>query len=276
MFRFLSIITGSIKIFHRSDCVNRSAAISFYALFSIMPLMLLLTAGLGFIFGKNVGMLDKVIAFVRDSLPYISEKIISDIKGLSKIWQTLGWVSIFSLFWSAQFVLDGIANALMAVFDNEGKFKFIRRKVVNFLVVLIALVAVVASVLISALAAILNSVSLEKLGVDAHRFSLFQSATVKVLLPSIVIALAVTFVYRIFAGPNLNLRYSFYGSIVFTILWFIAKHLFAIYLANFPTYNSFYASMGALMIFMVWIFFSVALFLYSAAFAIAAYERRSV
>jgi len=275
MFKFLLTVTGSITIFRRCDCVNRSAAISFYAIFSIMPLMLLLTAGLGFILGNNVGMLDKVIAFVKGAMPYLSEKIISDIRGLSKMWQTLGWVSIFSLFWSAQFVLDSIANALIAVFESADKLRFVRRKVVNFLVVLVALVAVTASVFISALAGILNAVSLENIGIDAHRFSYFQGATIKVLLPSIVIALAVTLVYRMFAGPNLNLRYSFYGSVVFTILWGVAKHLFAVYLANFPTYNSFYASMGALMIFMVWIFFSVALFLYSAAFAIAAYERRS-
>ncbi|MBI5886702.1 MAG: YihY/virulence factor BrkB family protein [Deltaproteobacteria bacterium] len=275
MIRFFASVIGGLKIFFGTNCFSRSAAVSFYAIFSIMPLILLLTAGLGFIFGKNIGMLDKVIAFVKGSLPYINEKILSDIKDLSKIWKTLGWVSIFSLFWSAQFVLDGIASALTAVFETGHKFKFVRRKVVNILVALIALLAVSASVLISALAVILKSTSVASLGIDANRYRIFQGIAINVLLPSIVIALAVTFVYRIFAGPNLNLRYSFYGSVVFTVLWGVAKDLFALYLINFPTYNSLYASMGALMIFMVWIYFSVALFLYSAAFAMAAYERRS-
>ncbi|MBI5562120.1 MAG: YihY/virulence factor BrkB family protein [Deltaproteobacteria bacterium] len=271
---FFGGVIAGFRTFFRNDCVNRAAAISFYAIFSIMQLMLLLTAGLGFVLGKNTGMLDKVIDFVRQTLPYLSDKLISDLKGISRIWKTLGWVSIISLFWSAQFVLDGVANALVAVFDTGKKFGFFRKKIINILVLIAALAAVLASVMIAALAGILRRVNLSgSFGINVHSYQ-FEGALVKVFLPGVVIALAVTFAYRIFAGPNLNLRYAFYGSVVFTLLWEAAKYLFAVYIANFPTYNTFYASMGALMIFMIWIYFSVSIFLYSAAFAKAAYERR--
>lgn len=270
---FLSLI-GGIKIFYKNNGGNRAAAISFYALFSLMPLMLLLTAAIGFILGKNTGVLDMVIAFVKERLPYLSDRVVSDLKGLSRVWKTLGWVSIVSLFWSAQFVLDGIANALTAIFETEQKFGILRKKIVNFLVVLIALVAVLASVLIAAVAGLLKRVSVRGLEWQAL-IELIQGATVKVIIPAVVVAVAVTFVYRMFAGSKLNLRYSFYGSVVFTLLWEAAKHLFALYIANFPTYNTLYSSMGALMIFMLWVFFSVALFLFSAAFARTAYEVRN-
>ena len=159
-------IWKGIGIFREADCFNRAAAISFYALFSLIPLMLLLTAGVGFVLGRETGAVDKVIAFVKQSLPYLGDRVIGDLKSLSKGWKALGWVGVISLVWSAEFVLDALANALAAVFGMTHRFGFFRKKIINLLVVLIALVAAIASVTMTATAKILKAIDIKVYGVD--------------------------------------------------------------------------------------------------------------
>ncbi len=264
-------IWKGIGVFREADCFNRAAAISFYALFSLIPLMLLLTAGVGFILGSQAGAMDKVIAFVKQSLPYLGDRVIGDLKGLSKGWKALGWVGVISLVWSAEFVLDALATALAAVFGMTHKLGFFRKKIINLLVVLIALVAAIASLTMTATARILKAIDIKVYGVDVADYFI-ESITFKYVLPAAILIVSVAFVYRMFAGPNLNIRRAFAGSIMFTALWEAAKHLFALYIANFQTYNRFYASLGALMILMAWIFFSVSIFLFSASYARASFS----
>ena len=63
---------------------------------------------------------------------------------------------------------------------------------------------------------------------------------------------------------------SFFGSALFTVLWELAKQLFAVYVSNFQSYNKFYGSIGALMIFLMWIFYSASIFLFAASVSMAA------
>src|SRR3972149_3129051 len=104
-----SIIAGGIRIFLESNSFDRAAAISFYAFFSLVPLLLLMVAGLGFIFGKRTDLLERVIEMARASLPYITDRVINDLRGLSSAYKTFGWFSIAMLFLSAEMVLNSLA-----------------------------------------------------------------------------------------------------------------------------------------------------------------------
>ncbi len=272
MLKFIVNMWRAFRLFLRIDGMNRAAAISFFALFSLIPLMLLITAILGSFLGKNAQVMEDVVAFVKQSLPYLSERITADLKGLSLKWKTFGWVGLITLVWSADLVFDSMSSALAATFDTTSRFGFVRRKIVNMFVLFMSVAAAFFSLMVTALAGILKHYKFKVLGVDLY-FYLIESLTLKYILPMSFMVVAAALVYRMFSGPNLNLRHAFYGSILFTALWEAAKQLFALYISYFPAFNKFYASIGTIMLLMVWIYYTISIFLFCAAFARVSYER---
>lgn len=273
MLVLLSSLWEAIKNFSNKDTMNRGAAISFYSLFSLIPLILLVTAALGYVLGSDVVVMDKAIAFVKDIVPNISDRIISDLKGLAAKWKTLGWVALITLILGVDEVLNSMAIALTEVFDTSETYGFFRKKVVNALVLLVAFIAALFSVLVTAFAEVVKVYKFKVFGIDLYYY-LIQSFFLKYLLPLFLIVVAVAFVYRMFGGRNLSFRHAIFGSIFFTVLWETAKQLFTYYIANFPAYNRFYASIGTVMLLMIWIFYTVCIFLFCAAFARAAFVKK--
>lgn len=272
--RMIKALWGGFKLFNRTNCFNRAAAISFFAFFSLIPLMLFITALLGFMLGKKAGLLEQVIEMTRASLPYLGTRIVNDLRGLSKEWMTFGWLSVISLLLSAELVLKAGSDALEAIFEIPAKYSFFRRKLINIGILLIAASAAFVSIIVTAAAKLVTTrLGLSIFGVDIAHI-LIQSFAVKYLLPFGIVVMSVALVYRITAGSNLNLRYAFYGSLFFSVLWETAKHLFAWYVSNFPSYNKFYGSLGTFMVLLLWIFYSMAIFLFSASVARYSYTAR--
>ena len=271
--KIYSVIREALSLFNKNDCFTRAAAISFYAFFSLIPIMLLVTAALGFFLGSHEGLLDSVIAMVRQSLPYISDRIVNDLKGLSTQWRKFGWISIIILISSAELVLEATAGALSAVFNSERRFGFVRRKIINLGMLLLGIIAALASILMTAASVVLSKFHLRVFGIDIAYY-LVQSLTFKILLPFVVVTAMVAVIFKLFSGANLNVRYALFGSVIFTTLWEVTKQVFTWYVSNFQSYNKFYASLGTLMLLLIWIFYSANIFLFSAAVARSAFVAR--
>ena len=271
--KIYSILREAVSLFNRNACFTSAAAISFYAFFSLIPIMLLVTAALGFFLGTHEGLIDDVVAMVRQSLPYISERIVNDLKGLSTQWRKFGWISIIVLIFSAELVLEATASELSSVFDTGRRFGFVRRKIINLGVLLLGIIAALVSILMTAASVLLSNFHLRVFGIDIVYY-LVQSLTFKILLPFLLVTAVVAVVFRLFSGPYLNVRYALYGSVIFTTMWEVTKQVFTWDVSNFQSYNKVYASLGTLMLLLIWIFYSANIFLFSAAVARSAFVAR--
>jgi membrane protein len=267
----VSILNGGIRIFLDTHCFDRAAAISFYAFFSLIPILLLLTAGLGFILGTRADLLDSVIEMARAGLPYISDRVVSDLRGLATAWRTFGWLSILMLILSAELVLNSLAEALISIFEMRKRFGFFRKKIVNFIVMFMGILAALVSIMVTTVAGVLRSIDTTVFGVDLGYY-LIDSLAIKYVLPFVIMVSATSLVFKMFSGAHLSFLYAFYGSLVFTFVWEFAKHMFALYISYFPYYNKFYGSLGTIMILLLWLFFTAAIFLFSASVARSAYR----
>lgn len=273
MIKTFVILWDAVKIFRKVNSFKSAAAISFYAFFSLIPLLLLIASVLGFIIGKNTVLLDKAAIIVRDLFPYASDRIIAELKGLPRISKPFGWVGLLTLLYGSELVLGATADALTATFETAQKYGFFRRKIINLLVLSISIIMALISITMTAVAKILSGVA--PLGPALKLpYVMLQSLTFKLVIPFLIVTMTVTLVYRIFSGPNLSLRFAFYGSLVFTVLWETAKQFFAWYVSHFTAYNRLYGSLGTLMVFLIWIFYSANMLLFSAAIARSAYTNR--
>lgn len=267
---FAAITRDAVRIFHRNDCMTSAAAISFYAFFSLIPLMFIMTAAVGFLIGARPDLQDRIIGMVREAVPYLGPRLIADLKALSTNWKTFGWLGLVVLLSGADFVMGAAARALMRVFESGGRFGFLRGKVINLLGVLLAIVAALSSIAMTAASYYLEALEVNILGLG-YVYTFFIIILTRFVAPFLLVSGMVALVFRLISGPNLDIRSAFFGSALFTVLWELAKQLFALYVANFQSYNKFYGSIGTLMILLMWIFYSANIFLFAASSARAAY-----
>jgi membrane protein len=273
MIRTFIILWDGVKLFRRVNSFQSAAAISFYAFFSLIPLLLLIASVMGFIIGKNTVVLDKAVVIVKDLFPYASDRIIGELKGLPKISKPFGWLGLLTLLYGSELVLGAMADALTETFETARKYGFVRRKIINLFVMAISIIMGLTSIMMTAVAKILSDVA--PLGPALKLpYAMLESLTFKLVIPFVLVTITVTFVYKLFSGPNLSLRFAFYGSLIFTVLWETAKQFFAWYVSNFTSYNRLYGSLGTLMVFLIWIFYSANMLLFSAAIARSAYTNR--
>jgi uncharacterized BrkB/YihY/UPF0761 family membrane protein len=125
---FVVIVRDGGRIFLKKDCLTSAAAISFYAFFSLIPLLFLMTAGVGFILGSRPDLQDRIIAMVSASVPYLTPRIASDLKDLSINWKTFGWIGLLIFLSGAELVVGEAAKSLMEIFGTENRFGFSGRR----------------------------------------------------------------------------------------------------------------------------------------------------
>jgi membrane protein len=86
--------------------------------------------------------------------------------------------------------------------------------------------------------------------------------------PVLLIIVSVMFAILYWASPNAkrSFRWVSPGGVLAVVLWLIASGLFALYVANFGHYNKVYGSLGAVIIFLIWMWISNVAILLGAEF----------
>jgi membrane protein len=93
------------------------------------------------------------------------------------------------------------------------------------------------------------------LGIGSTAVTIWEIAKWPVLLIIFVLMLAVLYS----AAPNVRhggFRWISPGAVVAVLVWLIASGLFAVYVANFSSYNKTYGSLAAVIVFLVWLWIS--------------------
>lgn len=258
MKKLFIIIAESIKLFIKHDCLNMAAAIAFYAIFSMLPLLFLVFYFIGIILGTNLELFEQVMKIIILSVPYLSSNIFENFQGLIANRKSFGWIGMVMIIWSAEFVILGIRDAMNHIFGCPKKAGFIKTRIIVWGVFLIWNIIMLISIGITAAAGIFERVQITSLGF-AH------GITFKYFLPFILMFIIVTFVFKVTTGVNISLKYALLGSGIFSVLWEVAKHIFTWYIAvNVGSFSNIYGSFSAVLLLLLWIFYSASIFLFSA------------
>jgi membrane protein len=92
----------------------------------------------------------------------------------------------------------------------------------------------------------------EAVGVSGAAVTAWSIAKWPVMLVVVMLMLAVLY----YASPNVKLprvRWVSPGSIAAIVIWLVASAAFALYVANFGSYNKTYGTLGGVVTFLVWL-----------------------
>ncbi|MBN1298804.1 MAG: YihY/virulence factor BrkB family protein [Actinobacteria bacterium] len=249
-----------------SKCINDSltilaASISYYTLFSIFPILLVVLSISG-IFLTRLGWQDIVYDFIAENIPAISDFVLKNVEGIIKNIVSIGVIGIIIFIYGASSVFTAIENALIKIFAFDRK-KIIISKLYGFLIIIliniIGFIAIGVSVLFSFLTQ------------NAINFFAMSSGTSSVLFKIISLLGSFTFNFLLFLsiyyfglGMKLNFRHIWIGAIAGAIAWEGAKTGFVFYLNNFSNYAKIYGSIGSIIVFLFWVYISALILLLGA------------
>ncbi len=245
------ILVLTIRRFIQNECTVKAASLTFYTLFSVVPILALVfgvTQGLGF--ARN---LEMKIREVMVSYPEAAEKIIYFADSLLQ--KTRGGVvagfGVALLLWSAIKLLSNIENTLNDIWGVKRGRSFARR-LADYLTILILcpvlLFTAAGGIVFTATRA---SGLTEKLPFSEIFNTLLQFGTG--LLPLLVTWVVFTFIYT--AIPNTKVRFfaalpaGFLTAIAYTTLQSV--YIFAQYTTT--QLNAIYGSFAALPLFLIWL-----------------------
>jgi membrane protein len=250
------VLKRTVSEFRRDNLTDLAAALTYYGVLAIFPALIALVSVLGLI-GHSatqplIENLDKVAPGPAKSI------FTSAIENIQKSQSTAGIIFVVALagaLWSASAYVSAFMRAANKIYDvEEGrpiwKTLPVRLGVTVVMMVLLA-VSAIAVVLTGSLAKQVGDL----IGVGSSAVNVWDIAKWPVLL--LVVSLMFTILY--WASPNVKqpgFRWLSPGGIIAVATWVIASGAFAVYVANFSSYNKTYGALAAIVVFLVWLWIS--------------------
>ncbi|HYL04544.1 MAG TPA: YihY/virulence factor BrkB family protein [Thermoanaerobaculia bacterium] len=267
MARWRKLVTDTITSWNDHDASTQSAALAFYTMFSLAPLLVVVIAVFGLAFGADAvrgeiltefqGWMGKDAAsLVQSILRTAAEPNTNRLAGI------LG-IAILIFGASGVFVqLQQSLNRIWGVVPKPGAAikSLLRKRMLSFAVVLgIGFLLVVSLILSTGLTALGDY--LER----RYQLPVALLHALNILASFLVVTLLFALIYRLLPDVKLTWRDVFLGAVVTSALFGAGKTLIGFYLGRTGAASA-YGAAGSLVMLLSWVYYSALVFLLGAEF----------
>lgn len=232
-----------------------AAGIAFYAFAALVPLLTALVLSYGLV--AEPSSVVRHVDTLTSVMPQESAGIIGE--QLQSMTETAGTKTGFALLIALAIALYGASKGAGAVmtglniaYGTRDSRSFVKRTAIAIGLVGGAVVAMLFAMFALSAASFLQTL-LPSLG-GAVQFLLKALGFV---LAALVVMGLLAVIYRYGPDrPNAKWRWITPGSVLATIVWLVATIGFGFYVANFGSYNATYGSLGAVIVFLTWLYLS--------------------
>lgn len=274
----IALVRETIQEWQEDKATRLAAALAYYAVFSIPPLILLLLVVLGRLVGAEfteneiqVRLLDQFAGLIG---PEGADLIASVIENASEPDEGLlaGLVAIVTLSLGAAGFFTQLQDAMNTIWEVEpgpeqGIMHSIRSRLFSF-----SLVAAMGLLLLLSLA-----VSAALSALNEFIAGLLPEAQILMQIVNFVVSLAIVIllfaaVYKVIPDVQIAWRDVWVGATVTALLFTLGKWAIGFYLGQSAPAST-YGAAGSLVVFLLWMYYSAAIFFLGAEFT-QVYARR--
>ena len=259
MRRTAAIVKGTLLAFWHDQGTHHAGALTYYALMSMFPLLLLAVSLLGLI-GDYPGTYNAIVNHLRPVVPSGALSTVSGglraalrDRGTAVLALVLG---VLSAFFGATGYLEAVRRALNVVFRVHAGRSFVRRKLTDICSTIVLLVLVLTTVVL-----MFVSEHVVRTLVGSDTASVWRIARWPV---AVAVALLVfAFIYAVTPDTEKHaFRWITPGALVGVTIWLLASAGFSAFLASISNLDATYGSFAAVVVLLVWLWLTnVALFL---------------
>ena len=261
-----TILKRTFKQFGEDQLTTWAAALTYFGVLSLFPMLLALVSVLGVI-GPSATqpLLDNLSSIAPGPAKDILTNVLTSLES-NKSGSTVALIiGIAAAIWSASGYIGAFMDASNNVWDvPEGRP--IWKKIPVRLGVTIVLLVLLT---VTALAVVFTGPLAEKLGNLIGLGSTFVTVWGIVKWPILLVIVSFMISLLFWACPNVKhpgFPWFTPGGVLAVVLWLIASALFGLYVANFSSYNKTYGSLGGVIVFLTWLWITNIIVLLGAEF----------
>jgi membrane protein len=262
---WIQVLKRTVKEFQEDNLTDWAAALTYYGVMSLFPMLLVLVALLGLVGQESTittmtdslrsAGLDDIAKNVQDPL----DEIVRNKGGAGAL---LG-VGLLVALWSASGYIGAFTRACNAIYEVKEGRPFWKLRPLQVAITLVG-VLLISLVLIAVVVSgpVANAVG-SALGVGDTAVTVWGIVKWPVML--VVLMGMVAGLYYI--APNVRqprFRWVSPGCVVAVVVWILASAGFGIYVSNFSSYGKTYGTLGGVITFLVWIWISNLALLFGA------------
>jgi membrane protein len=253
--------------FRRHEMTDVAAALTYYAMMSLFPAIVLATSLFSLI-GDEQTVSNAVDYFARQGADQATQDAVRAV--MDKIVSASGGAVSFALLLSVLIALNGASGAFGAsgrainkVYGVDEDRGFVRRKLtdvgITLLLVVLLLMVIAALFLGGGFAEDL----LGSIGLGSTASVIWSIIRWPLALGGMLVAYALIYAYAPDLEPR-RLRWISPGAVTGVAIWIVASIAFGIYIRHFSTYGAAYGAAGAVIVLLLWLWLSSCAFLFGA------------
>jgi membrane protein len=252
------VLKRTVREFKADNLTDWAAALTYYSMLSLVPALIALVSITALV-GQHPQTTNSILKIINDIGPSSAvetfkgpiETVMSNKSGAGVALV----IALVAALWSASSYVGAFMRASNQIYEVEEGRKFWKLRPLQMLVtltmILLLAIVVIAVVATGSLAdAIGNQIGLGNTAVTA-----WDIAKWPVLLAVVMLMFALLY----YAAPNVRqpgFRWITPGGVVAVLVWILASGAFAVYVANFASYNKTYGSLAGVIVFLVWLWIS--------------------
>lgn len=259
------VLRQTIGEFSRDQCTDLAAALTYYAVLSLFPALVVVVSLLGVI-GQGQRTSDTILGLIGDISPgEATETLRQPIQQLVEA-PSAGFALIAGLVgavWSASGYIGAFGRAMNRIYEVDEGRPAIKLRLQQLLLTLAGLIVVSLVVLLLTLSGPVAEAIGGYLGAGQTALTVWNIARWPVLL--VLVILGVAMLYH--SSPNVEqprFRWVSVGAAIAIIVWVIASLGFGVYVANFGSYNKTFGALAGVIVFLLWLWITNLALLFGA------------
>lgn len=265
--RVFKLLKETFDAWMEDNALRLSAALAYYSIFSIAPLLVIAISVAGLVLGEEA---------VRGQLGaqlqgYIGAQAAGAVEGMVKSASkpSDGWlgasIGFVTLMLGASGVFAQLKDALNTIWEVKAKggagvWGFLRARLLNFGMVLVIGFLLLTSLLLTTAFAALSGYIERVIGLPPF-IGVLVGFTISLALVTVLFA----FIFKVLPDAQIEWRHVWIGAVVTALLFELGKFGLGFYLGRESTASSFGAA-GSVVLLLLWVYYASCILLFGAEF----------
>ena len=253
-----AVLKRTLREFQRDNLTDWAAALTYYGVMSLFPMVLVLVALLGLV-GQYPQTSDAVLRIIDKIGPSSAvDTFRQPIQGIVRSKGGAGalvGVGVLASLWSASGYVGAFMRACNAIYEVEEGRPFWKLRPLQVAVTLVLLVLITATAIAIVVTGPVARAVGNEIGMGGAAVTVFNV----VKWPVIVLVLLTIIGLLYYAAPNVRqpgIPWITPGGVLALVVWALASAGLAFYAAKFGSYQKTYGTLGGVILFLVWLWVS--------------------
>ncbi len=248
------VLRETLAGFVRHNVFGLSASLSFYALFALIPLVLLIFFLLSHLVVSSDYAIVKLAILMGNLLPEFSSNVMVEVYKTTQTKAAWGGLGLLALLWTASPLAGAMRSAFYTIAAKVEAPSFFKRKFKD-------VISVLGILLLFFLFTSAGFIIEKCIRFLAVHLPASQLSMVGVLGTLALTTVLITIFYRVYFPMRVAFAHLMLGAFLTALLWLLMRPAFGLFLSMNQHYGAVFGGMKALFVSITWLYLNFAVFL---------------